>query len=81
MSLMKYQFDPEASELVTAEVVRDENEQPVLREDAEKAVDHVKVASSILLTLPGKPFLYYGEEVGMDGMKPGQQHPRMYALV
>ena len=70
MSLMKYQFDPEASELVTAEVVRDENEQPVLREDADKAVDHVKVASSILLTMPGKPFLYYGEEVGMDGMKP-----------
>jgi alpha-amylase len=34
--------------------------------DLEKA----KVAASLLLTLPGTPFLYYGEEIGMPGTKP-----------
>jgi len=35
--------------------------------------DHAKMAASILLTLPGNPFLYYGEEIGMLGMKPDEQ--------
>lgn len=29
--------------------------------------DKVKVAASMLLTAPGVPFLYYGEEVGLEG--------------
>ena len=29
-----------------------------------------KVAASLLLTLPGFPFVYYGEEIGMTGSKP-----------
>ena len=29
-----------------------------------------KLAASILLTLPGHPYLYYGEELGMKGTKP-----------
>ena len=29
-----------------------------------------RLASSLLLTLPGFPFLYYGEEIGMTGSKP-----------
>ncbi|QHL86665.1 alpha-amylase [Nibribacter ruber] len=29
-----------------------------------------KIAASILLTLPGSPYLYYGEELGMTGKKP-----------
>jgi glycosidase len=37
-------------------------------EDKAKA----KLASSILLTLPGIPFLYYGEELGMIGSKPDE---------
>lgn len=31
-----------------------------------------KVAASILLTLPGVPFIYYGEELGMLGEKPDE---------
>lgn len=31
-----------------------------------------KVAASLLLTSPGIPFLYYGEEVGMTGVKPDE---------
>ncbi len=38
----------------------------VLGQDIEKA----KVAASVYLTLPGIPYLYYGEEVGMLGQKP-----------
>ncbi len=37
--------------------------------DMEKA----KLAASILLTLPGTPFLYYGEEIGMTGVKPDER--------
>jgi alpha-amylase len=29
-----------------------------------------KLAASILLTLPGTPYIYYGEEIGMMGVKP-----------
>ncbi|WP_438351910.1 alpha-amylase family glycosyl hydrolase [Paenibacillus sp. FA6] len=36
-------------------------------------VDHTKMAASILLTLPGNPFIYYGEEIGMLGAKPDEQ--------
>jgi alpha-amylase len=31
-----------------------------------------KLAASILFTLPGIPFIYYGEEIGMLGMKPDE---------
>ncbi|MGF1637405.1 MAG: alpha-amylase family glycosyl hydrolase [Cyclobacteriaceae bacterium] len=38
----------------------------VLGNDIAKA----KQAAAILLSLPGTPYLYYGEEIGMRGMKP-----------
>lgn len=31
-----------------------------------------KAAASILLTLPGTPYVYYGEEIGMRGTKPDE---------
>ena len=33
-------------------------------------VERAKLAASLLLTLPGVPFVYYGEEIGMTGDKP-----------
>ena len=32
--------------------------------------EHMRVAAAMLLTLPGHPFVYYGEELGMRGKKP-----------
>lgn len=32
-----------------------------------------KLAASILMTLPGTPFVYYGEEIGMTGTKPDER--------
>lgn len=31
-----------------------------------------KMAAALLLTLPGSPYLYYGEEIGMQGKKPDE---------
>ena len=39
-----------------------------LNNDLNKA----KVAASIFLTLPGAPYIYYGEELGMRGVKPDE---------
>ena len=35
--------------------------------------DQAKLAAGVLLTLPGVPFVYYGEEIGMVGQKPDEQ--------
>jgi len=35
-------------------------------------INAAKVAGSILLTSPGVPFIYYGEEIGMLGVKPDE---------
>lgn len=40
----------------------------VLGGDIQKA----KLAATLLLTAPGTPFLYYGEEIGMQGQKPDE---------
>ncbi len=35
--------------------------------------EKAKLAASMLLTLPGAPYIYYGEEIGMKGKKPDEQ--------
>lgn len=37
------------------------------------SVEKAKLAASIYLTLPGNPFIYYGEEIGMYGEKPDEK--------
>lgn len=36
-------------------------------------INKAKVAATVYLTLGGTPFIYYGEEIGMSGMKPDPQ--------
>jgi glycosidase len=36
------------------------------------SVGKAKVAASLMLTSPGTPFIYYGEEIGMEGKKPDE---------
>ena len=36
------------------------------------SIRKAKLAANILLTLPGVPYLYYGEEIGMTGQKPDE---------
>ncbi|WP_425456526.1 alpha-amylase family glycosyl hydrolase [Cohnella pontilimi] len=36
-------------------------------------LDHAKTAASMLLTMPGNAFVYYGEELGMNGNKPDER--------
>lgn len=35
-------------------------------------VDKAKLASFLMFTLPGTPYIYYGEEIGMHGVKPDE---------
>ncbi|WP_267901000.1 alpha-amylase family glycosyl hydrolase [Cohnella endophytica] len=35
--------------------------------------NHARMAAAMLLTLPGRPFIYYGEELGMTGTKPDER--------
>ena len=35
-------------------------------------MDKARMASSLLMTLPGSPYIFYGEEIGMQGTKPDQ---------
>jgi glycosidase len=36
------------------------------------STDKAKVAAALLLTSPGTPYIYYGEEIGMQGEKPDE---------
>ena len=38
-----------------------------------KDEDKARIVASIYLTLPGVPFIYYGEEIGMTGQKPDER--------
>lgn len=38
----------------------------------ENQPDHAAMAAAMLLTLPGNPFIYYGEEIGLLGVKPDE---------
>lgn len=49
------------------------HDQPRLLNDLKQDPAKYKQALAILMTLPGAPYLYYGEEIGMLGLKPDEQ--------
>jgi len=49
------------------------HDQPRTRTELGGDLGKARVASFLLLTLPGLPFVYYGEELGMTGGKPDER--------
>jgi glycosidase len=49
------------------------HDQPRLLNELEENPKKLKQAIAILMTMPGAPYLYYGEEIGMLGKKPDEQ--------
>src|SRR5690606_17404985 len=49
------------------------HDQPRLLSQLGKDAARYKQAVAILLTMPGAPYLYYGEEIGMLGLKPDER--------
>jgi alpha-amylase len=43
-------------------------------------LNKAKVAAGILFTLPGTPYIYYGEEIGMQGIEARRIYPRTLYL-
>jgi glycosidase len=57
-----------APDFVDATFLTNHDQNRVLSQLGDK--DKARVAAALLLTLPGSPYLYYGEEIGMLGTKP-----------
>ena len=48
------------------------HDQPRLLNELGSDPSKMKQAAAILLTMPGAPYIYYGEEIGMLGLKPDE---------
>ena len=49
------------------------HDQPRTRTELGGDMRKARLASLLLLTMPGVPFVYYGEEIGMEGTKPDER--------
>src|SRR5205085_556950 len=64
-------YNQASSTYIDATFLKNHDQNRILSElgnDEEK----LRMAVSILMTLPGTPYIYYGEEIGMKGMKPDE---------
>ena len=64
-------FAKENSEFIDATMLSN-HDQNRIGSVAEGNIDKLKMSANLLLTLPGNPYLYYGEEIGMKGKKPDE---------
>ncbi|MBM3177065.1 MAG: alpha-amylase [Bacteroidetes bacterium] len=70
-SILDY-YSSHTSDYIDATFLRNHDQNRILSElngDNQKA----RLAASILFSLPGTPYVYYGEEIGMLGRKPDEQ--------
>ncbi|MBC5772751.1 alpha-glucosidase C-terminal domain-containing protein [Pontibacter sp. KCTC 32443] len=65
-------YDDVNPDFVDATILSNHDQNRIMSEvngDMNKA----KLAAALLFTLPGSPYIYYGEEIGMKGKKPDEQ--------
>ena len=65
-------YDDVNPDFIDATILSNHDQNRVMSElngDMNKA----KLAAALLLTLPGSPYIYYGEEIGMKGKKPDEE--------
>jgi glycosidase len=64
-------YNASTSDYIDATFLKNHDQNRILSElhnDESKA----RMAAAILMTLPGTPYIYYGEEIGMKGLKPDE---------
>ena len=49
------------------------HDQPRTRSELDGDLAKARAAATLLMSLPGMPFVYYGEEIGMTGVKPDER--------
>lgn len=64
-------YNKSTSEYIDATFLKNHDQNRILSE-LDNNIDKARVAAGILLTLPGTPYIYYGEEIGMLGVKPDE---------
>ncbi|MEQ1587938.1 MAG: alpha-amylase family glycosyl hydrolase, partial [Cyclobacteriaceae bacterium] len=64
-------YNKSTSEYIDATFLKNHDQNRILSE-LDNNPDKARVAAGILLTLPGTPYIYYGEEIGMLGVKPDE---------
>ncbi|MCB0835627.1 MAG: alpha-amylase [Bacteroidetes bacterium] len=58
---------------VTEATLLSNHDQNRIMSEVDGDIARAKLAANILFTLPGAPFIYYGEELGMKGKKPDER--------
>jgi len=64
-------YNASTNEFIDATFLKNHDQNRILSE-LENSTSKARVAAAILLTLPGTPYIYYGEEIGMLGVKPDE---------
>jgi len=64
-------YSKSTSEYIDATFLKNHDQNRILSE-LDNNPHKARVAAGILLTLPGTPYIYYGEEIGMLGVKPDE---------
>lgn len=74
-------YHKSTNEFIDATFLKNHDQNRILSE-LDGNLDKARVAAGILFTLPGTPYIYYGEEIGMLGVKPDEyiREPFLWAF-